>query len=317
MKGLQFMIIGILVLMAACKGSKDAADAGQEIPERTNDVLAAGIPADYQSLFWEIRHKDALKPSYLFGTIHIIGAEDFFLGDNVKDKLIGADRLVMEIDFDEMDINAMADLGLLAEGRSMRDYLPEEDYDLVAKTLSDSIGLSRMSFESVYSRMKPLFLEQLVIYKFLGENPMSYENEFEFLAEANGVESEGLESFDDQLRFLDQIPLEQQYEDLLNSIRNWADTREQFNKLLDAYKQQDLNSLHYIIEEEMESEEMRELLLEKRNTDWIPQLKGYLEQGNAFIAVGAGHLAGDQGLIALLRAAGYEIRPLPQGEYEP
>lgn len=306
------MIIGILVLFAAaCKGSKEVQETGDT---GAAGDMEAGMPENGSYLFWEVTHKDVEKPSYLFGTIHIISSEDFFMGEHVRDKLINSDRLVMEIDFDDMDINAMADLGLLPDGNSMRDYLEEDEYDLVARTLSDSIGLSRMSFESVYSRMKPLFLEQLVIYKFLGENPMSYENEFEFLAEANGVESDGLESFEEQLRFLDQIPLEVQYKELLQSIRNWGETKDQFTGMLAAYKKQDLETLHRLIYTEMEDAEMRHLLLEQRNQNWIPKLRDFIDEGNAFIAVGAGHLAGEFGIIHLLREAGYEVRPAEAGD---
>ena len=55
------------------------------------------------------------RPSYLFGTIHIISSEDYFLGKNVKDKLENADQLVMEIDLNNMDMNAMAEAGLLPD----------------------------------------------------------------------------------------------------------------------------------------------------------------------------------------------------------
>jgi uncharacterized protein YbaP (TraB family) len=122
-----------------------------------------------------------------------------------------------------------------------------------------------------------------------------------------------LETFEAQLNFLDQIPLDEQFEDLLYSIENWAETRTQFTKLLEAYKDQDLETLHYLIEDEMENPKMKELLLERRNHDWIPKLTAWINEGNSFIAVGAGHLAGEFGLIRLLRQQGYEVWPFPQG----
>ena len=300
------------MISGACKGSKEAQEAEPTI-EKPN-ALDTSMPDGNQFLFWQIRHADIEKPSYLYGTIHVIGAEDFFLGENVQNTLSSADKLIMEIDFDEMDMSALATAGLLPDGKSMRDYLSEEDYDVVAQMLSDSIGLSPMAFEGAYSRMKPLFLEQLVIYKFLGGNPMSYENEFNFIAEREGIESEGLESFEGQLAFLDQIPLDEQYADLLYSIKNWGETRSQFQKMLDAYKAQDLNALNRLIEVEMENPKMKELLLDRRNKEWIPKLSNSINEGNAFIAVGAGHLSGGYGLIQLLRHEGYEVWPYPPGD---
>jgi len=302
-----------VLLSASCKGSKEV--QSDDVSNITGGDMASNIPSGEEHLFWQVRHKDVEKPSYLFGTIHIISAEDYYMGANVKSKLEEADRLVMEIDFDQLDMAAMALSGLLPDDKTIRDYLSEEDYDLVATILSDSIGMSRGMFEGAYSRMKPIFLQQLVIYKFLGENPVSYENNLDQIAEVNGIESDGLETFQEQLDFLDQIPLEEQFSDLLESLQNWTETQAQFKALLDAYKAKDLDMLNNLIEVEMENASMRELLLDKRNSNWIPKLNNWFSEGSTFVAVGAGHLGGQNGLINLLRTEGYEVWPYPAGEH--
>jgi len=127
------------------------------------------------------------------------------------------------------------------------------------------------------------------------------------------MKTTGLETFEEQLEFLNQIPLEEQFGDLVAALRDWNETKQQFMDLLSAYKTQDLETLNRIIEEEMESPKMKEVLLNKRNNDWIPKLISILNEGNAFIAVGAGHLEGEFGVINLLRAAGYDVWPYPSG----
>jgi len=302
-----------VLLSASCKGSKEVQQ--DEKTDVTKGDMATSLPSGNEFLFWQVRHKDMEDPSYLFGTIHIIGVEDYFLGANVKEKLEEADRLVMEIDFDQIDMSAMALSGLLPDNKTIADYLSEDDYELVATILSDSIGMSRGTFEGAYSRMKPIFLQQLVIYKFLGENPVSYESNLDKIAEDNGVPSDGLETFEDQLSFLDQIPLDEQFADLLESVKNWNETKAQYKQLLDAYKAQNLELLNYLIEVEMENPQMRELLLDKRNSNWIPKLEDWFAQGSTFVAVGAGHLGGEFGVINLLRRAGYEVWPYNAGEH--
>ena len=122
-----------------------------------------------------------------------------------------------------------------------------------------------------------------------------------------------METFREQLDFLDQIPIEDQLQDMVDAIRDWNETKSQFEDLIAAYKRQDLEALNHLIEDEMESPKMRELLLNKRNTQWMPELSTWVDEGNAFIAVGAGHLEGEFGVINLLRRAGYEVWPYPAG----
>lgn len=293
---------------AACKGSKEAADV------RDTAALAAA-QAGEESLFWQVRREGVEKPSWIFGTIHVIGVEDYYLGARLREALEAADRLVLEVDLDQIDMAAMALSGLLPDNTTVRDYLSESDYDLVATVLSDSIGMSRSAFEGAYSRMKPIFLQQLVIYKFLGGNPVSYESNLHRIASQNGVESLGLETFEEQLAFLDQIPLDEQFSDLVESLREWRQTQAQFGELLEAYKNQDIKELNHLIEDEMENPKMRELLLDKRNRDWMPRLRELIDAGNSFIAVGAGHLGGEQGILSQLREAGYILVPVEQGPH--
>lgn len=316
MKSRQIAIIGLLFLLStSCKSTKEVEEVkvNEPVKEEVNP-----LPSGNKSLFWQVRQKnsDGEKPSYLFGTIHVISSEDYFLGKNVKEKLEEADKLIMEVDFNQMDMNAIAEAGLLPDNKTMKDYLSEEDYEFVVTRLSDSIGLSRSQFESSYVRMKPLFLQQLIVYKYLGENPVSYESNFNEIAEINDIQTTGLETFREQLDFLDQLPLEEQYKDLVDAIRDWNETRTQFEELVEAYVSQDLGALNRLIEDEMENPKMKELLLNKRNTQWIPELSAWIDEGNAFIAVGAGHLEGEFGVINLLRRAGYEVWPYAAGSNE-
>lgn len=314
MRILNYALLSLLVLLGlSCKGSKESVDQVEEV--KPKPTMSNALPNGQQSLFWEIRKEGVEEPSYLFGTIHVISNDDYFMGERVVEKLSQSDHLVMELDFDNMDMGAIASMGLLPDEKTMSDYLSEADYDYISTVLSDSIGLSKMAFENAYSRMKPIFMEQLVIFRFLGENPVSYESNFDLMADKHGIKTSGLETFEEQLEFLDQIPLEQQFEDLKDAITNWGETRSQFQELVNAYVAQDLIRLNELIEVEMAGTETQDLLLNKRNENWIPQLQEIIEAGNAFIAVGAGHLGGDNGVINLLRNAGYEVWPSEAGEH--
>jgi uncharacterized protein YbaP (TraB family) len=80
--------------------------------------------------------------------------------------------------------------------------------------------------------------------------------------------------------------------------------------IIAAYHQDDLSELYEAaMLSGMEAGDM-EVLLDERNQAWVPKLAPELNKGGLFIAVGALHLPGEQGLIALLQAEGYKLKPL-------
>lgn len=84
-----------------------------------------------------------------------------------------------------------------------------------------------------------------------------------------------------------------------------------FEKLMDAYKQQRLDKMEELLNDpESGIAENQDAFLDKRNKNWVAQLKDIMLEKPVFVAVGAGHLVGKQGLISLLRAAGYTVNPI-------
>jgi uncharacterized protein len=87
--------------------------------------------------------------------------------------------------------------------------------------------------------------------------------------------------------------------------------RQEFSKMVELYKQQNLQGLYAMtLKSEFELENQQELLLNQRNRRWIPLLEGQMAEKPTFVAVGAAHLAGEQGVIALLRKQGYTLTPI-------
>lgn len=297
-----FCVSLVLVSVISCNTTKQVA----EKPQKSDIVVADG-----KSLLWKITSKNQETPSYLFGTIHLIGTEDFFFGKQIENIIKNADLIVFEIDISNLDAPSLTNKGLLPNNQSVKDYISEEDYENLLTFMVDSVGISKSSFISAYSRMKPLFLEQMLVYQFLGDNPQSYENEILNLVEFQGTRIEGLETFSEQLDLLDQISLEKQFADLIESINNFGETKKEFSELLELYKEQDLEKLSSAINKEFKDDSVNQhLLLNNRNINWIPKIENYIQQGNAFIAVGAGHLTGQKGVIELLRQKGYTLEPI-------
>jgi len=131
-----------------------------------------------------------------------------------------------------------------------------------------------------------------------------------------GLRVVGLETLEQQLSFLEEMPLEQQVQLLDHALDETARVGEAHTMMVDAYLEGDLGNLRRLAEEQMETldPEARAYFIargiDERNRRMAEVALGYLEQGRVFIAVGALHLPGETGLVRQLRAAGYELEPL-------
>jgi uncharacterized protein YbaP (TraB family) len=271
-----------------------------------------------KSLLWEIEGKGLKKPSYLYGTIHMIGKDDFFLTDQTRAAFDKAEQVVFEIDMEEMN-NMFVQFSLLMDlfmegGQTLRDLVSQEDYDLV-KTHFEEIGLPLMLLE----RIKPLFLSvfasgDISQEGFASGEVVSYEMEFMEMAQAAKKDISGLETIEFQMSIFDSIPYKDQAAMLVESIKaeeGAEGSGMDFKALVDVYKSQDLEAMQQTIEEEGASVSSYEnILLSGRNANWIPIMAKKMQKKSCFFAVGAAHLGGPDGVIALLRKEGYTLRPL-------
>ncbi|NJC26843.1 TraB/GumN family protein [Neolewinella antarctica] len=281
------------------------------------------------TLLWKITTQGMQEPSYLFGTIHLIPEEDYFMPDRVLKALKNSQAVVFEIDPRDMqDPGKM--MGMLGkinmnDGSSLKDHLDAAQYETVKGYFDDS-GLPFMFLE----RMKPMFLSAMV-----GQdaNPMgggipgmggmggltgikSYEMELTEIAETENKSISGLESMDFQLSLFDSIPYDEQATMLYDAVVDDAkgeesDEPNQMDQMVDMYKRQAVAEMANIMKEEgKEMARFEELLLTKRNENWAPTIKAAVATTPTFYAVGAGHLGGAKGVIALLREAGVTVEPV-------
>jgi uncharacterized protein YbaP (TraB family) len=272
------------------------------------------------TLLWRISDNGLEKASYLFGTIHMIPADDYFLPATVESALAASDRVAFEIDTREME-NPATLFGLMGKmnmrnDTTLKDLLSAEDYKSVA-THFEEVGLPMMLFE----RMKPMFLSAMIgqdlkdlVGGFGGAKATkSYEMELTSIAKTGNKEILGLETIDFQLSLFDSIPYTVQADMLVSAIETSADPEadDQFAQMVDMYKRQAVAEMASMISEESSDDgNFEELLLTKRNISWIAPMQDLMAKGTTFFAVGAGHLGNDKGVIALLREAGYLVEPI-------
>lgn len=252
-------------------------------------VLAPG-PA----FLWKAQRADG-PVVWLFGTIHDAGLE--LVPRVVLDALDGAPRFVSELGTAEADPDTRRELSFLKSGKGIDFTLGDDWYDL-RDTLRGRIK------EQQLARARPWFA--LILLN--NEGAPKTVSMDKLLGDRAGDKDkpvDNLESPETQMRVLDSIVT---VEDLREALHSHGRLSCDYQTLTSTYAAGDLVA----IEPMLVVPRTAEPLLFARNRAWMPKLEGYLATGGAFVAVGLGHMLGDQGLPALLAKAGYTVTRVPR-----
>lgn len=275
----------------------------------TSVSYAQQDPKNDKALLWEISGKGLSSPSYLYGTIHIICKEDFRFSTTLKDKFMNAKEVFLEIDMDDPGMMMKMASLMMMKDKSLKDLMSAEDYSFLSKYVQDSLGMPMMLF----NKMKPMTLISLLSTRTLPcSGSESYEQTMINMAKQQKKDIKGLETLEDQIGVFDKIPDSVEIQMVLDMIRKMPEQREQFLRIVKAYKNEDINALAKEMNESPDMKGVEDILLVNRNKNWIPVMEKAMKEGNCLFAVGAGHLPGSDGVIALLRKAGYTVKPVQQ-----
>jgi uncharacterized protein YbaP (TraB family) len=258
-------------------------------------------------LLYEIKSKDGQHTSYVFGTIHLMPKEKFNIDSTLTAAFNSSSMIAMEVDLN-MDLAQKIELAketILPEGKTLRDICTAAQYQLIYTYAVDSNGMSKKKFKR-YSRLKPFFFSSVMLQESI-ENTKSYELEFGEMAKKRSKKTMGLESIQVQMQTINTVSLEDQVRMLIDGMNQ----TQSYDAMLSNYLSESIDALYSDIITESEGfPDFVENFLNKRNTQWIPVITDQIERENTFIAVGAGHLPGPNGVLALLRAKGYSLTPI-------
>lgn len=275
---------------------------------KTNYTL--NTAANGKSLLWEVSGNGLTTPSYFFGTMHLMCAEDAALNETIRSLIKRVDQIYLEVDMDNASelLTGILNLGT-KNGNTLRTSLSPENYNKV-KTFFEKYQPS-ISF-SVLEQQPPLMISSSLFEILL---PCEHTNgvEMKIIDEAYQEKkpTKGLETVAFQSSIFDSIPYNDQANDLVKSIDSLEKNRSAMNEMIAVYKAQDIEKLYTLsVNEESCTSSYMELLLYKRNRNWVGQFAVIAKDTSTLFAVGAGHLGGDKGVLQLLKQQGYTIRPL-------
>jgi len=269
---------------------------------------------DFNTLLWQISGNGLPQPSYLFGTIHMLCKDDAMLSDSLKKIIRNCKDVYLEVDMD----NIFEMMGLLKSMKmrndtTLADLMDKKDYDRVKAFFQEKSGLIPFSMLETY---KPLLAVSTLAESAVPcESSVAMEQLIMEEAKRNNKNIKGLETMAYQAGIFDSIPYKLQAEQLIKYVDSSSVEKDQesneFKELADAYKKQDLKKLEELSNKnDIGVSNFTDLLLYNRNRNWVEKLKSLLPVKTLLIAVGAGHLPGEKGVINLLRKAGYTVKPL-------
>lgn len=259
---------------------------------------------------WKVADSDTTL--YLFGTIHLLPEGQGWRTPAMDSALAGADELVLEIaDIDDVmaSAQAMAKLGMSPGLPPIVERVPEDKRPALRAMIAES-GYPEAVFDRLETWAAALPLLG-VTFKRLGLDPsLGVEKQIGAPFKASGKTVSGLETVEQQLGYLDTLSEPAQRAFLLSVVEDSADTRAQFREMLDAWASGDLKGIARTFDDETRmSPELKSALMSRRNAAWAEWLAKRMEKpGTAFVAVGAGHLVGEDSVQAMLRKKGLKAK---------
>ena len=263
------------------------------------------------ALLYRITGKGLKKPSYIFGTIHLICPNDMFPAEVLKGYIKETSQLLLEIKLDDPEVMKKAAEGaILPAGKSVKDYLKPDEYQRVDELFKNYVGVSYDRFQT----FRPNLVSSILLRspKVIGcQGPVAYDNLLADTATANKIPINGLESVDAEFAAINSEPMEKQVAALSKTAADPEKTFGDFKKLYKLYQTQNADDIYGLTANDSDMDaKLQTKLLNDRNAAWIPVIGKYIKEKPSFIGVGSAHLGGPNGVLNLLRRKGYKLTPI-------
>ena len=265
-----------------------------------------------QSSAWQIEGKG--NKFYIGGSIHLLRNQDYPLPEEFYEAYDASDILTTEL-----DMNAMSDP---ANGMKMQQTLMYQDEKTLSSVLSEEVynkldsvskelGLNIKMMEKFKPSMAIITLTFQSLQK-LGVTSEGVDIHFTDKATRDKKSLLFLETFDEQLGFIESMGKGNENEFVLYSIEDIGKNEEEFIDMIEDWKSGEQKLMSVQLEDfKLDYPDIYDTLVVKRNNNWMPHLENYLQTPEIeFVVVGAMHLVGPDGILNKLKNKGYKVRQL-------
>ena len=256
--------------------------------------------------FWRVSGARLSGISYLLGTMHVKPPSQKKNWQAIYLNYIDLCKVfATEFPLDKVDIALLGKSSLLKEGQSISDLISTSKLNKLEKKLQKSLGLPLRSL----LKMKPIMIVNLINERILADcQPISMDKTLWQAAEKKGKILTGIETFEEQLELLERIPIKYQMKNLLSIVENIGKYKRQLLHLADIYDAGDIQKLYKISKKGLGP--IRKFMLKDRNEVMAYRIIELASEQPLFCAIGAGHLAGKNGVLRLLNQQDITIKPI-------
>jgi len=256
------------------------------------------------ALLWEVSGKGLSKPSYIYGTFHIMCNDAFSIPQNLKAAINKASRVTFEVDLSDSTYMTQIKQSMVS-AVPMSKKLTSQQFNSLDSvlTLKLSYSLKQLDKLSIQAISSLLALKVLPCAE-----TKSYEAELLKLAKEQNKTIGGLETVKFQMECYTKAYSDQY---MFNQTLHMDNMATDLDTMMAMYNKQDINGLYNYTTDNAHTEPQTEKwLLQTRNTNWAELMPTLMQKESNVFAVGSAHLAGKTGIITLLRAQGYTVKPL-------
>lgn len=290
-----------LLACALVAASAPMAAIAEDSQESTQEITS---PPEAEPALWIVQDNDT--SIYIFGTLHVLTADTVWLREPVRTLFLTSDQLVIETIVPTDNLASVMQPYLVnPPGEDLRTILSETQFTELEE-LVEPTGLG----VDLVNLFRPIYAASLVTGRTIERLQISgswgVESVLLHIARASGMQIEGLESFETQMGYLLQVPMETQIQMLFDVLRRREAAPAAMQALMDGWSAGDVDSVVSILDQEMASyPAFREIMIAGRNRNWAIWIEDRLQRpGQVFLAVGVGHLGGADNLQAVLAQRG-------------
>jgi uncharacterized protein YbaP (TraB family) len=252
---------------------------------------------------------------YIFGSIHLLKEGDYPLDKSIEKAFDNSSRLFFEINLDTIDEQKVQQLtiakGTYSNEQTLRDSLSNQTYEFTKKRLAE-LGMNIQQLEMFKPWLLAITMDMLELQKLGFDQSQGVDKYFYAKAKENGKKVDGFETAEYQLNLLADMPAAMQEKLLLQTMKELDEIQNEITAIVEAWKSGDSDALDTILLKSFKDYPgVNKMLIVDRNKNWLPKIESLIGQKeNVMIIVGAAHLVGKDGIIALLKQKGYQVEQL-------
>lgn len=276
-------------------------------------AIPSALHAQTRAFGWKVTGNT--NTIYLIGSVHLLTKDFYPLNPALEKAYTDSDLLVEEVDIAEMS-GAGSQLSMLTRGmqpssKPLDTVLTASTMALLSKKAQD-VGLPMEALKQFKPWMIALTIEVMEWQKAGFDQELGLDRHFYNKAQTDGKAVQALETIDYQISRFDEMPMELQDHLLAETLKSIDTEQASRTRLLEAWRTGNSAAVEGIVLKDLQKEpDLYQRLLVERNRNWLPKLEALFgRKGRAMVVVGAAHLVGPDGVLAMLKAKGYKIEQL-------